>query len=45
MKVTHGFLLGGVEGRVEEEDSRGARQAVGAVTDGAAPAQAAAQRQ
>ena len=42
---THGLLLGSVEGGVEEEDARGARQAVGAVPDGAAPAQAAAQRQ
>ena len=41
---THGLLLGSVEGGVEEEDARGARQAVGAVPDGAAPAQAAAQR-
>ena len=42
---TYNLLLGGVEGGVEEEDSGGARQAVRAVADGAAPAQAAAQRQ
>ena len=41
----HGLFLGGVEGGVEEEDAGGARQAVRAVPDGAAPAQAAAQRQ
>ena len=40
----HGLLLGCVEGGVEEEDAGGARQAVRAVPDGAAPAQAAAQR-
>ena len=43
--LTHGFLLGGVECGVEEEDAGGAREAVGAVPDRAAPAQAPAQGQ